>query len=67
MRPVTVDREPPLRHVRLDSGPKNVLGIEAVRELGAALADAAYTGSLAAVWRPELARLRERMAALRAR
>ena len=38
MTSVTVDHEPPVRHVRLDSGPRNVLGIGDVEALAAALA-----------------------------
>lgn len=34
---VTVDREPPLRWCRLDTGPKNLLDLAAVRDLEAAL------------------------------
>ncbi len=35
--PVQVERRPPLRHVHLDTGPRNVLTLEAVEALGAAL------------------------------
>ena len=34
---VTIDHRPPVRHVHLDTGPRNVLGIEAVRALAGAL------------------------------